>query len=75
MWAWLGAAYLTKLSSSLLLALIGGWLLSTFSPPERKKAAVEKVVARVAIASCCLVSRALFNCPHPSLASICVLQL
>jgi hypothetical protein len=43
--------YLTKFSSSLLLALIGGCVLSTFSPPEREKAAMEKVVARVAIAS------------------------
>jgi hypothetical protein len=32
--------------------------LSTFSPPEREKAAMEKVVARVAIASCWVVSYA-----------------
>jgi hypothetical protein len=44
-------AYLTKLSSSLFLALIGGSDLSALSPPAMKKAAVEKVVARVAIAS------------------------
>ena len=44
-------AYLTKLSSSLFLALIGGSDLSALSPPDMKKAAVEKVVARVAIAS------------------------
>lgn len=45
-------AYLTKLSSSLFLALIGGSDLSALSPPPMKKAAVVKVVARVAIASC-----------------------
>lgn len=57
--------YLTKLSSSLLPAPIGG--PSSFFPPLNEKAAIANVVPRVAMASCIIIISKMFYFPLPGL--------